>query len=306
MLSESIKAQINKSYLQYTREIIGYNKGVLRGMPGDYREIMNLLLWNSERFKYFLMDLYADLYSRPAQRILWHDCYMLTGSHILKKYDVGRLQYLNYAACVGLIDKVNPGYIATENEPHEMTFANDNYEKGQDFSVNMGSYQGHIDKSAAILNAPYKDENGNTWRKNPTFIALVKLTPARRELINQKIAELRRHNITPANMTYDRLIVAGMEHDAMKVLFQKTTNTYDEKLDLWRRVTFEIDCLIAEKGYCRKDEVKKNVYCSWKQFKDIFSMFLKGSDYYYHRPSQKEKKIFGLENDTFIITQKSA
>ena len=287
---------MNKSYKAHIQKIIDYNQDRLRHVPLKYRNLARLLQWNNKRFYKFIMGMWSDMYRQDATWTKGRDLFLMTDSHLNKAVG-SRLQYLNYACCVGLADKVNPGFIADPDCPGWQSFEDDDWYPGMPYRYGCETYTGQIDHVSGRLNKAY-----DYRRMDATMIVLVKLDADRLDWADRMIGVYRAKGVTPANLTYDRLVVAGLQYDARRVLFQKYDLTSgDDKKKLWDQIV-ELVCEdVNAQGYCRKKEIVGRVKCSKKAFNDVWGMYRADLPYRVGTPTAEEVRTFSLIDRSHII-----
>jgi hypothetical protein len=236
------------------------------------------------------------MYGQKAMRTKDRDLFLMTDSR-LKKAVGSRLQYLNYACCVGLVDKVNPGFLADPDCPGWQSFEDDDWYEGMPYDEGRETYRGQADHVSGRLNKNY-----DYHRMDATMIVLVKLDADRLDWADRMIGVYREKGVTPANLTYDRLVVAGLEYDARRVLFQKYDLTSgDDKKKLWDQIV-ELVCEdVNAQGYCRKKDLIGRLGCSQKAFKDVWGMYRADLPYRIGTPTAEEVRTFSLVDRSHII-----
>jgi hypothetical protein len=257
-------------------KILKYNLSKLYRIPKKYRYI-NQILENHE-LRRTLMRVYNYAIERNVFR--YHNKITFTLSNTFLSYKVRNKtttsvsnRYINYLSAAGLINK------------HTL-------EDKQSMKVVLNIHDTH--KEQRLINAFY----------------IYKYCNNRLEQIDSQCKLLIDHNITPGNISRDKLIINGLEEIANK------TYVNDKPTLSWKDNSFNLIDLfimqqIKEKQYCTKRELYKNVIINKSNNAAAIDKIIRfyadvlKEKYVYKRPTQEQKEKYNLVSNQFIYLQGS-
>lgn len=312
--SEEEQKEINKRAVAKVK----YNRWRLGNIPKEYENITWALNYRGKAFYYTLLRLYTHVETLDCISVHNHDVFWISGDYAKEVCQTTKApQHLAFACCVGIIDKVKPGFTAPPDMPQWQTFTKEPDGNGLTFQGVTNLVSDQMEKSRRQKLPKKKDKNQEQEQSDPFFyyypvnvFVMPKLTAERMAWIDQKIGECREHGITFSNICFDVLKYEGMEEDAKRVYLHKADEeSLDRKEELWAKIDFMIDVMIQESEYCYKDDIRESLKATMKkhQFDQLWRMFVvQGrSQYRYHPPKNSDKERLGLTSDKWIVERQS-
>lgn len=119
-------------------------------------------------------------------------------------------------------------------------------------------------------------------------------------------ARLIAAGITPGNISYNMLCCNGLRDIAEEVFPHNPVLAPDKKNREFADMVELIDALLEYQGYCTKEDIMNNLWEDDQEIKKLFRIFKSQIQerYQYKRPSEKEKKEFGLPKNDYIYIRR--
>ena len=270
---------LRETTIENNRELIEENLKLLYRFP-KYIYISKILEHQELRrtlLKVFNYAKNSDIYSYHGKIT-----FTLSSRYLTKLRDRTTTstsnKYLNFLCAAKLINK------HTIENTFQLKMALDLYNKEKEKN-----------KKASIINAFY------VYRYNEKSL----------KIIDNQCKLLLDHGITPGNISKDKLIISGLEELADRVYQQNIKDTITWKDNSFSLIEKFINQQIELKGFCSKQEIYDNVIinknynkASIDKILKIYSFLL--LDYFkYKKPTNEEKKIYGLTSNKFIYLEHS-
>jgi len=274
--------------IKEAKEILQYNRKRLYRLPKKYNALSTAL---NSPVKQDLLDIIAYWLKSDCIAYGSHDMvYFLStyhGTYAVRKKTTRDVtnKHLNYLCALGLLHKVEQRILYGYENGHERRYMR----KGIISDVNRNFLR-------------YK-----SWDKEPinTF-ELFKYTSDVLSVCNDRAERLLKAKITPGNISYKQLAINGLEDIAKEVYLKDKSGAVEKKNREYKILTDCMDFLITEHRYTTKQEILNNCILEDNEIKKLFKIFKNhlSEKYTYKRPTQEQKELFELENDTWIYTFK--
>lgn len=124
--------------------------------------------------------------------------------------------------------------------------------------------------------------------------------------LEERATRLRYTNVTPGNISFNRLCLCGLDDLATEVYPLNNRSAPEVKLQEYGYLLILIDKLISDQGYATKENIRDNVLLSDAELDMVFKLFkdwLK-ENYYYKMPTKAQKQQWNLTDNKFIFTKK--
>lgn len=315
---------------QRAKNNIAYNLDRLRKCPQQYENIQWVLKYRGGRFNDFIrrlyrhIDKYIDCVPLHNRDVFWIAGNYLAG-HTVKKvtnfHTAKGQQYLSYACCIDLFDKVLPEFMAPEDRPPWESFPDDNNYFVDDTEVidevtgevlpNRSTYRWWQNHISMQMNKPLRANGLSTYGRYPvSMYILPKLTTERMDFINRQIGMLKDHAVYPNNCCADLLLSEGLDYDCNRVYFNKYGDSLNRKEELWSVLCRQIEKCIDAKGYVYKENLltlfRTESGATKYMFDLLWKMFIiRGrSQYQFKAPTKEDRERFSLTSGKYILTRK--
>lgn len=270
---------------------------------GDRANVRWLTTFRNGHFYNVLKSIYKYITTKDCITYKGRELWWVSADHMKKNFHTTKGQpFLSYCCCIGLFDKVNPGFMPPESLSRP---------KWESFPDDDGELQKIIDRVSKQVRLSRQKKSGNPdsykWIKDISVYTLPRLTSERLDFINRQIGLYRKHKVYPNNVSYDLLAYEGLLYDADRVyLYKDVKNSLYRKAGKWAVVDYAIEKLLRDREYCYKAEVWGSVggVLSRYTFEMVWSMFIvRGESRYMYRPVNKaDRERWGLTSSKWIVT----